>query len=290
MKFLTTTLLFLVSLSFAQTEPDPFSFFPSAVGNYWEYSNDNIHIVKDSLGEDGSRFIFYQDPPSRFGADFKIDTSGNVFFLPQWNEFWLEYKLTADSGDTWMVKDYNLAGGGNRIQALVEDTYYILIFDTVTLAKRIEYYELYNGDTTITESSWQFKTEVLASGFGLVWYVAGANQPTSLYGCIIDGKRYGALVSVKSEENIPLNTTLSQNYPNPFNPTTKIEYLLPQASYVTIKLYDLLGREIKVLTQNQHQPGNYELTFDGSGLSSGTYIYRITAGDFTESKKLLLLK
>ncbi|WKZ68774.1 MAG: T9SS type A sorting domain-containing protein [Melioribacteraceae bacterium] len=92
------------------------------------------------------------------------------------------------------------------------------------------------------------------------------------------------------ENELPKEFRLEQNYPNPFNPSTKIKYQLPQASYVTIKIYDMLGREIKVLTQKHLQAGNYELTFDGSDLASGTYIYRITAGDFTDSKKLLLLK
>ena len=298
MKIIFISILLLSSLSFTQTEPDPFSFFPSAVGNYWEYSDETRHIVKDSTAEDGSRFIFYQNPPSRFGADFKVDSAANVFYLPEWNEYRLEYKLTADSGDTWMVEDYNFDGGGNRIQALVEDTYYISIFDTMTLAKRIEYYILFNGDTTITESSWQIKTDVLASGFGLVWYAAGAEQPTSLYGCIINGKRYGTLVSVEDEEEIINEFNLNQNYPNPFNPTTKISFDLPSplqgegpgVRSVKLAVYDILGRKVKTLLNEEIPPGKYSVTFDASGLPSGIYIYKLTAGNFSASKKMLLLK
>ncbi|MCF8241065.1 MAG: T9SS type A sorting domain-containing protein [Melioribacteraceae bacterium] len=83
---------------------------------------------------------------------------------------------------------------------------------------------------------------------------------------------------------------LSQNYPNPFNPTTNIMYQLPKEGRVVIKLYDILGREIQTLV-NKHQPqGRYEFTFDGGKLSSGVYIYRITSGEFTASKKFILMK
>lgn len=91
-------------------------------------------------------------------------------------------------------------------------------------------------------------------------------------------------------KSIPKDYFITQNYPNPFNPTTVIKYQLPKAVNVTIKLYDMLGREVKEFINDTQAAGYYELTFDGSDLSSGTYIYRITAGDFTDSKKLLLLK
>jgi len=91
-------------------------------------------------------------------------------------------------------------------------------------------------------------------------------------------------------KSIPKDYFITQNYPNPFNPTTVIKYQLPKAVNVTIKLYDMLGREVKEFINHTQEAGYYELTIDGSDLSSGTYIYRITAGDFTDSKKLLLIK
>ncbi|MCF8353770.1 MAG: T9SS type A sorting domain-containing protein, partial [Melioribacteraceae bacterium] len=83
---------------------------------------------------------------------------------------------------------------------------------------------------------------------------------------------------------------LSQNYPNPFNPTTNIMYQLPKEGRVVIKLYDILGREIQTLVNEPKSQGRYEFTFDGSKLSSGVYIYRITSGEFTASKKFILMK
>lgn len=99
--------------------------------------------------------------------------------------------------------------------------------------------------------------------------------------------------SIKKEgvgEILPDVYAISQNYPNPFNPSTVIKYQLPEAVNVTIKLYDMLGREVKEFINHTQEAGYYELNFDGSDLSSGTYIYRITAGDFVDSKKLILLK
>ena len=83
---------------------------------------------------------------------------------------------------------------------------------------------------------------------------------------------------------------LSQNYPNPFNPTTTIEYKIPESGLVTIKVYDILGREVQTLVDQQLQPGFYSVQFDGSNLASGIYFYRIKADNFVQTKKLMLLK
>ena len=107
----------------------------------------------------------------------------------------------------------------------------------------------------------------------------------------------GGFVSIKniSENNIPLNTHLFQNYPNPFNPTTKIKFEIPsnvkrEMSNVKLIIYDILGKEIQTLVNEQLQPGTYEVTFDGSNLPSGIYFYQLRTGDFVNTKKLILLK
>ena len=83
---------------------------------------------------------------------------------------------------------------------------------------------------------------------------------------------------------------LFQNYPQPFNPATTIKYQIPELSFVTIKVFDLLGNEIETLVKEKRQPGIYEVNFNADGLASGVYIYKLTAGNFTSSKKLILLK
>jgi hypothetical protein len=89
---------------------------------------------------------------------------------------------------------------------------------------------------------------------------------------------------------IPENFSLSQNYPNPFNPTTTIEYTIPQAGLVTIKIYDILGREVTTLVNEEKDRGVYTINFDASQFASGLYFYRLQAGSFIETKKMILLK
>ena len=86
------------------------------------------------------------------------------------------------------------------------------------------------------------------------------------------------------------NYFLRPNYPNPFNPSTKITYNIPQRSNVSLKIYDVLGKEIATLVNEQKEAGLYEIKYDASKLSSGVYIYSIQAGDFLESRKMILMK
>ncbi|MDP4117261.1 MAG: T9SS type A sorting domain-containing protein [Bacteroidota bacterium] len=93
-----------------------------------------------------------------------------------------------------------------------------------------------------------------------------------------------------SSKDMPSDFGLGQNYPNPFNPSTTINYQLPKSEQVTIKVYDMLGNEVKTLVNDYKSAGNYTINFDGSKLGSGMYIYRITAGGYTSAKKMILIK
>ncbi|MFZ2323673.1 MAG: T9SS type A sorting domain-containing protein, partial [Ignavibacteriaceae bacterium] len=86
------------------------------------------------------------------------------------------------------------------------------------------------------------------------------------------------------------NYALFNNYPNPFNPSTTIKYQLPQDGLVTLKIYDILGKEITTLINEEKPAGKYEVNFNASQLASGVYIYKIQAGDFVNSRKMVLLK
>jgi hypothetical protein len=90
--------------------------------------------------------------------------------------------------------------------------------------------------------------------------------------------------------NNPLNFELAQNYPNPFNPITTIKYQIPEPAFITIKVYDVLGNEMATLINDEKTAGSYGIEFDGYLLPSGVYYYRITAGDFSQTKKMILLK
>ncbi len=96
-------------------------------------------------------------------------------------------------------------------------------------------------------------------------------------------------------KEIPSSFNLFQNYPNPFNPNTKIRYTIPSVGtslmkFVQLKIYDILGREVTTLVNENQQPGNYEVTFNTTNLSSGVYLYKLTAGSFSATKKMILLK
>lgn len=103
--------------------------------------------------------------------------------------------------------------------------------------------------------------------------------------------KFNELTSVdKTEESVVKEYRLFQNYPNPFNSKTKISYKIPEASLVTLKVYDSLGNEITTLVNEEKPPGNYESKFDGNKLTSGIYFYRLIAGNFTKTKKMVLLR
>ena len=101
---------------------------------------------------------------------------------------------------------------------------------------------------------------------------------------------HGLTVDVENTPNIPYNFSLSQNYPNPFNPNTKIRYSIADLSKVSLKIYDILGREIITLVNEEKPVGQYEVNFNASNLASGVYFYQLKAGDFIQSKKMILLK
>ena len=98
-------------------------------------------------------------------------------------------------------------------------------------------------------------------------------------------------VSVDEQNNeLPVEYKLLNNYPNPFNPSTVISYQLPANSPVTLKIFDVLGREIATLVNKQQQPGNYKINFNANNLASGIYFYMLKAGNFIQTKKMILLR
>jgi hypothetical protein len=101
---------------------------------------------------------------------------------------------------------------------------------------------------------------------------------------------YSEIVEVEYEFVGPGKFELNQNYPNPFNPSTVITYSVPGAEFVTLKVYDILGNEIAVLVEGECEAGTYNVEFNSTGLSSGTYFYRMQAGSYTDTRKMILLK
>lgn len=129
----------------------------------------------------------------------------------------------------------------------------------------------------------QFKINVLTIDSSNYIYAGTSN---GLY----RAKLYNPVGIEEVNSAIPWEFSLEQNYPNPFNPVTTIKYSIPQNQLVTLKIFDLLGREIMSLVNDDKSPGKYSVNFDGSSFASGIYFYRMQAGNFIDTKKFILIK
>ena len=138
---------------------------------------------------------------------------------------------------------------------------------------------------------------VYVKGIGIAYssYGYSSNQSyDTLRGCIINGVVYGdtsIIVGVnQTSTEVPENFSLSQNYPNPFNPTTNFGFRIADFGLVRLTVFDAIGRDVEVLVNQQLQPGTYEASWDASAYPSGVYYYRLESGNYTETKKMVLLK
>jgi hypothetical protein len=150
-------------------------------------------------------------------------------------------------------------------------------------------FQLVIVDTTTADTTATPRT-VLDDTLGFYWRVCGIDSAGSGQFSGVSFFTTGTLLDVRGASTNPKEFALYQNYPNPFNPTTVIGYQLAVNSFVTLRVYDNIGREVRTLANGPKNAGNYSVQFDGSGLASGVYFYRLRAGDFTSVKKLILLK
>jgi len=141
------------------------------------------------------------------------------------------------------------------------------------------WYDYFSGDSIYVTNT---QTEISLQPGEFHIYTT-IKLPTPEEGILLDVENGGA-------SEIPGDYNLGQNYPNPFNPSTTIRYSITTTDLVRIKVYDILGREVKTLINEQKQAGTYEIQFDASGLASGIYLYRIESGNFIQTKKMILLK
>ena len=213
------------------------------------------------------------------------------------------YLIKTDAnGDTLWTKTYDRderTDVGRSIQ-LTLDGGYIIAGYTHIFATNYDVYLIKTdaiGDTTWTMN--------LGRDDPFYPYDEGWSvQQTSDGGYIISGLSWGnkrdvylirlapkpTQIETEVDGQLPQSFALYQNYPNPFNPTTTIKYQLPELSYVTIKIYDILGREVATVINEEKPGGSYEVAFDATTLSSGIYFYRLQTGSFVETKKMVLLR
>ena len=139
-------------------------------------------------------------------------------------------------------------------------------------------------DTTVSDSY----VYTIIDSVGIV--NVGHDCVYDLHKAIVNGRQVYPTSVENLDLSIPKLPSLSQNYPNPFNPSTKITSSIPSECQVSLKVYDILGREVSTLIQGKKEPGEYSVTWNAEGLPNGVYFYRLVAGQYTKTNKMILMK
>ena len=299
-KVTADSIVILKILPFASEE---LGWFPLAVGNIWVYNQywyeywgggpqtitfagtKNMEVTKDTLIENKNYFIVENEyisfevfPPKML---LRVD-SLTGFIYRYWEELNGEYifhNLNAEVGDTIFYPLYP------------ENPFYILEYEQPINYLGIDTYERMYWENLPCGCY-----HTLIKGFGLAktYFNEFGGSESILKGCVINGVLYGDttfVVDVEEEQNpIATEYKLEQNYPNPFNPSTLISYQLPKTGNVTLKIYDVLGREVATLVDEYQNAGSFDVEFNAFHLPSGVYFYQLKAGEYVETKKMMFLK
>ncbi len=271
-----------------------------------ETSYDYATIKYNSSG-DSIWIRKYNGPGNYFDEanSIVVDDSGNVFVTGRSNGVGTNFDYATikynSSGDSVWVKRYNGPGNSddyaNSIAVDASGNVYVTGYSS-GLGTGLDYATIkYNssGDSVWVKryngpgNYYDEATSIAVDGYGNV-YVTGSS------GGIGSGADYATIKYSQStgigqiSSNIPEEYSLSQNYPNPFNPATNLEFGISDLGFVSLKVYDILGKEIITLVNEKLSPGNYKVEFDGRGLTSGVYFYRLNTGEFTDTKRMILIK
>lgn len=232
---------------------------------YGKYSiSFYMYIPTDYTASWGQLAAFYNPGSTEWGFSSKFDPSGNGYVSGGGGgaPFLFSY-------DTWMhnelIVDLNKDSAEYYFEgSLIHSWQWTLGLWGDTCARQLSVTDIMGSDWPLPDPS--------------QWYLDDFML-----------ERLDTIVGVK-DFSLPAEYQLEQNYPNPYNPSTKINYQIPELSFVTLKVYDVLGDEITTLINEEKSVGNYEVEFDGSALTSGVYFYQLRAGGFVQTKKMVLLK
>lgn len=233
-------------------------------------SHHKFGIVRDSIPLLDTNGIDYADTALfsiYLPADMPADSNGIVQFV-------INGEAT---NNTWTQFDFNIDNHTMKVgkwNKMVMDLYTLVNSGTVDPSKPAQFVVQIYYPETVT-----WKGSVLFDSLEFIGIKRIGQLPPK------------PLVGVENHDNAVVKEfKLYNNYPNPFNPTTNIKYDLPKETFVVIKVYDILGREVATLVNEKQPSGRYNMKFDASNLASGMYVYRIKAGDFVQSRKMMLLK
>jgi len=272
MKILSTALLLLLFVLSLSAQPDTTkNFYPLQVGNVWQYRVEDPSgstyigtgtIIRDTLMPNGKKYYVFQD-----GFVLRIDDSLNTYRYgyPERSGESLVDKLGAKPSETWIS-----SRGPSIGEAMMLGYRREVIFGDTVETRRILYQR---ADERLID---------FADKFGPFYVVVELGIRSFLIGAIINGKRYGNLVSVpEREEQLPSDFVVKGSFPNPFNSTVNIEYHLPQTGEVEVEVYSTLGMKIRTLVVLQkQQAGKHIIRWDGKNefggaVGSGVYLIRV---------------
>jgi photosystem II stability/assembly factor-like uncharacterized protein len=227
----------------------------------------------------------------------KSTNTGNNWIVQTIPENYIQcfYFLNSNTGYIFagisLLKTTN--GGLNWISKMSNNTLFIkkiYFLDTIK-GFAIGNYASQLNYTTNGGVNW---TPTLLHNNSMIYSINFANPSTGYitggYGTIFKTTNGGTIWVNNIESKIPKNFSLSQNYPNPFNPNTIIRFQIKDSRFVTLKIFNILGKEIATLVNEKQSPGTYEVSWDGSAYPSGVYFYKLITGDFTETKKMVMIK
>jgi hypothetical protein len=241
----------------------------NGIGNWtveggWSLHTDSYHSPSHSFA--------YTSYGNDISHSLTLSTPLNVQTQPVCNlSFWSRHSLETnfDFGYVEVSKD-----NGNNWQT-------VTIFNAPNLTWTQYSFDITTPANASTYMKVRFRLQSDANTVGQGWWVDDI---------VITKYCTGTPVGITGNTEIPKTFALEQNFPNPFNPVTSIKYQLPSPEKVSIKIFDILGKEVAALVNENQEPGYYEVKYDASNLASGLYFYRIEAGSFTQTKKMMLIK
>ena len=239
--------------------------FPLHVGDGWAYSDHYsilcegtdflVFIVGDTV-IDGRTYLCFDHSP--FSGPFVRADSARVFeYDTTTRAEYVRFDFQAKPGDTLSVRDH-----GSRVMIALGSLNFGEGTVTYTVRDSVGVVEIYDS-----QSLCDFK----------------------LGGARINGQWVTLGISL-GNPSLPKSISLEQNYPNPFNPTTRIRYSLPQRSHVSLTVFNTLGQQVASLVNETEDAGYHDVRFDGSPLASGVYFYRLKAGQFVATKRLVFVR
>jgi hypothetical protein len=236
------------------------------------------------------------NPPSVAVSGSSVHVAWNFSLNNIWSIY---YKRSTDAGLTWGTDNWLINGISGSIFPNIAASgtlAHIVWFDSRNTSLAIYYKRSVNNgnnweaDTRLTLTDSMAVAPSIALSGNTV-HVVWADKRNDNFEIYYKRNPTGNTIGIKNiSAEIPSGYSLSQNYPNPFNPTTNIRYQITNNKLVTLKIFDVIGKEVETLVNEKLAPGTYEATFDGSNLTSGVYFYRLTTEGFSETKKMILIK